>query len=428
MDKPLSTAPTSPGGSRRPPQTRQKLKDTCDMCSASKVKCSKEKPVCARCEKLGYPCFYSPARRMGRPHPPRKSVASAQRSSNPASPELSARSWVRSNDEAELRPDGQRPAKRRSIGSMGISSRQSEVSSNDNNSENQSNNSTFQPSPRTDNLDFQNFILPQDLHVNDLDDTGVLSFDDDLSRVSTNDMDSLLFTPEESTFQFQSTPKSTSNMNPYSMSLFKELEMPPNSAATGLNASINNDNLFTPNVELDCATVAMGLLQKLNDLASLCRSTATDSPPPATDMFIKTITSSTKRISTILVCPCSSKMEVGLLAAAVCAAILDVYELVLRKQSQCDASSSKVNQTSSNGANAEESNDSNNPSRNTTMRILEELPQMANLVIQFARRYSRPGAVESSSANFLLPSLASSLKARLKSLTHEATNQWLVLS
>jgi hypothetical protein len=48
-----------------------KLKDSCDMCSASKVKCDKEKPTCVRCKKLGYPCFYSPTRRMGRPHPHR---------------------------------------------------------------------------------------------------------------------------------------------------------------------------------------------------------------------------------------------------------------------------------------------------------------------------------------------------------------------
>ncbi|KAL1974647.1 hypothetical protein VTN31DRAFT_4851 [Thermomyces dupontii] len=426
-DKPLSATPTSPGSSRRPPQTRQKLKDTCDMCSASKVKCSKEKPVCARCDKLGYPCFYSPARRMGRPHPPRKSMSATQRPSNPASPELPGRSWVRSNDEAELRPDSQRPAKRRSIGSIGISSRQSELSANDK-SENQSTNSAFQPSPRTESLDFQNFVLPQDLHMSDLDDRGILSLDDELSRVSTHDMDSLLFPPEDSTFQFQPTPKSTNNPTPFSMPLFNGLEMPPSGTSTGPNATINNEDILSATIELDCATVAMGLLQKLNDLASLCRSTATDPPPPAADMFMKTITSSTKRISTILVCPCSSKMEVGLLAAAVCAAILDVYELVLRQQSQCDASSSSVNQMSSGGANAQEFSDSNNPSRNTTMRILEELPQMANLVIQFARRYSRPGSVEGSSANFLLPSLASSLKARLKSLTHEATNRWLVLS
>lgn len=38
------------------------------MCSASKVRCNKNKPICSRCGRLGYPCFYSPARRVRKPH------------------------------------------------------------------------------------------------------------------------------------------------------------------------------------------------------------------------------------------------------------------------------------------------------------------------------------------------------------------------
>ncbi|KAB5582874.1 hypothetical protein GE09DRAFT_284228 [Coniochaeta sp. 2T2.1] len=45
-----------------------KLKDSCDPCSASKVRCTKEKPSCTRCTKLGHDCYYSPARRIGRPN------------------------------------------------------------------------------------------------------------------------------------------------------------------------------------------------------------------------------------------------------------------------------------------------------------------------------------------------------------------------
>lgn len=49
-----------------------KLKDSCDKCSSSKVRCTKEKPCCMRCDKLGYDCFYSPARRVGRPNRPKE--------------------------------------------------------------------------------------------------------------------------------------------------------------------------------------------------------------------------------------------------------------------------------------------------------------------------------------------------------------------
>ncbi|KAL7940120.1 hypothetical protein V8C42DRAFT_291398 [Trichoderma barbatum] len=46
----------------------RKLKDSCDLCSASKLRCNKQKPTCARCAALNQPCSYSPARRAGRPH------------------------------------------------------------------------------------------------------------------------------------------------------------------------------------------------------------------------------------------------------------------------------------------------------------------------------------------------------------------------
>ncbi|EHK20649.1 uncharacterized protein TRIVIDRAFT_49693 [Trichoderma virens Gv29-8] len=46
----------------------RKLKDSCDLCSASKLRCNKQKPTCTRCAALNQPCSYSPARRAGRPH------------------------------------------------------------------------------------------------------------------------------------------------------------------------------------------------------------------------------------------------------------------------------------------------------------------------------------------------------------------------
>lgn len=52
-------------------QRAQTLKDIGDVSSASKVKCDKQRPVCSHCNRLGYPSFYSLARRKGRPHPHR---------------------------------------------------------------------------------------------------------------------------------------------------------------------------------------------------------------------------------------------------------------------------------------------------------------------------------------------------------------------
>ncbi|KAL9632145.1 MAG: hypothetical protein Q9204_003913 [Flavoplaca sp. TL-2023a] len=46
----------------------RKLKDCCDVCSAFKLRCDKQKPTCMRCANVNRPCTYSPARRAGRPH------------------------------------------------------------------------------------------------------------------------------------------------------------------------------------------------------------------------------------------------------------------------------------------------------------------------------------------------------------------------
>ena len=56
----------------------RKLKDSCDVCSASKLRCDKQKPTCSRCANLNRLCTYSPARRGGRPHRVRRKSSQSQ--------------------------------------------------------------------------------------------------------------------------------------------------------------------------------------------------------------------------------------------------------------------------------------------------------------------------------------------------------------
>jgi len=48
--------------------TTPKLRNSCHGCAASKVKCNKEKPTCARCVKRGLACEYFVTKRPGRKH------------------------------------------------------------------------------------------------------------------------------------------------------------------------------------------------------------------------------------------------------------------------------------------------------------------------------------------------------------------------
>jgi len=50
-----------------------KLRDSCHVCAASKIKCNKEKPTCARCAKRGLTCEYFVTKRAGRRHDARPS-------------------------------------------------------------------------------------------------------------------------------------------------------------------------------------------------------------------------------------------------------------------------------------------------------------------------------------------------------------------
>ncbi|KAF1934433.1 uncharacterized protein M421DRAFT_51167 [Didymella exigua CBS 183.55] len=48
-----------------------KVRQSCDTCQASKIRCGQERPRCHRCEKYNLDCVYSVSRRAGRPRPKR---------------------------------------------------------------------------------------------------------------------------------------------------------------------------------------------------------------------------------------------------------------------------------------------------------------------------------------------------------------------
>ncbi|KAE8422586.1 aflatoxin biosynthesis regulatory protein [Aspergillus pseudocaelatus] len=61
-------SPRASPGPIRSSQTRRarKLRDSCTSCASSKVRCTKEKPACARCIERGLACQYMVSKRMGR--------------------------------------------------------------------------------------------------------------------------------------------------------------------------------------------------------------------------------------------------------------------------------------------------------------------------------------------------------------------------
>ena len=61
-----SDVPTASSTATSSPPKHTKLRESCDSCLIAKVKCSKTRPLCARCLANGAPCGYSPSSRAGR--------------------------------------------------------------------------------------------------------------------------------------------------------------------------------------------------------------------------------------------------------------------------------------------------------------------------------------------------------------------------
>lgn len=77
----MSTPSVTPSP-RAPGRSAPKLRDSCQACAASKVKCHKEKPKCSRCAKRGLACEYLATKRAGRTSYKKQAAAAAAKRLN----------------------------------------------------------------------------------------------------------------------------------------------------------------------------------------------------------------------------------------------------------------------------------------------------------------------------------------------------------
>ncbi|CAI6332004.1 unnamed protein product [Periconia digitata] len=80
-----------------------KLRDSCDACASSKVRCHKQKPSCARCVKRGETCVYLATKRAGRrfdsnPRPVDSSQLSPTATSTSNLDRFDLDVWLKTND------------------------------------------------------------------------------------------------------------------------------------------------------------------------------------------------------------------------------------------------------------------------------------------------------------------------------------------
>lgn len=221
---------------------------------------------------------------------------------------------------------------------------------------------------------------------------------------------------------------------PWQTTSSKEPSMLPGTSIRNSSSSTSVNKWFrglpSQASEYDCATIALSMLQQLNQLEMERRrysEISLDESGAATlDSLIDTASKAIKRLSGILACSCSQKTEVGLLAAAVSASILDLYGTLFRSSTiQRSSTVVLVNNVGSGAITEQASQESPREASNevvTTIRILAELPRVANLVREFSKRYPSQEAEEGSAD--VLSALATDMNSKLKVMISETTN-WL---
>lgn len=201
--------------------------------------------------------------------------------------------------------------------------------------------------------------------------------------------------------------------------------------------------------DTDCVSGAIEILRRLQTTApSHCSSDeqylSMSSAGSDLAARIQVASSAVSRLSTILVCPCSQKTYVAILVASVCLAIMDVYDTLFQHSRE----NRLINMSSSQNANldsmlpvsmdldsvglgagsldpvgsvgfpsAESLTMDDLDSHVSSMHVLEELSKLANVVMQFSRRYKCDVRSQSAAT---LSALADSLKLRLRLVTSEA--------
>ena len=256
------------------------------MCSAAKVRCNKNKPICGRCERLGYPCFYSPNRRIRKP----RSVQSSG-------------SLTRTNDST-------------SLGSIDRASRttspESSVASN------------RSPQPSLSDCNQNTFIgttktlkcRSRDLDSDDAFNPSIPNHEPP-HCLSTEPDDFTCLHPEN--LAYVSGPFfNTINTDVNTLSTYPDIS---NAFSSCNNISQFTCNQATPTSDSnklahDCAANLTILLQSLS---------VTSATPSS-----QNLQASVDQIRTILICPCSLRANIALFLAATCLSLIDTLEYAIR--------------------------------------------------------------------------------------------------
>lgn len=414
----MSSTHATSGASSASPPAPPKLKSSCDMCSVSKVRCESQKPVCSRCSKLGHPCSYSIARRVGRRHGSRRAQE------HPAEPRQ-VPGADSGRQATSSRSYGRFAAQPSGVPSLAPLRPSASTGGPPGTGEGGPSSSSHGPKPK----------IPGPRPSDDLP--------RDVWDVPTTSPPLLSDGQGAQPPCGQTTSSSVASNGRRSVGSIMSVSIEASSSAA----------LDGPG---DCAGTAMALQEQLeygnkrlsNSLPAVLGGGSGRFPSElmrSVDSALETLSSACNRLSTVLICTCSERLDVGLLVATVCISMLDMCDAII--------SSSAASSAESTGASAGSDGDdafrqwnflnfpTNSQKRKASImdldreppaegnsilvRVFDELPKVASLVLQFSKRYkvanAPDGAITGSSD--LLYALASYARVRLQNVKNEATGR-----
>ncbi|KAI6245260.1 hypothetical protein HI914_06548 [Erysiphe necator] len=370
-----------------------KLKDTCDICSSSKVRCDKQKPTCGRCERLGQPCLYSPARRIGRP-----SSVRGPRNIKPST--QSTRDCQQQHFTDPIPPD----FKSEDTSFLGGIKLPLTLG-------------TCSEITRQNN---EHSRISQERHS-----SVSKKCAQECAIVRENSLEKQVDLSEDLLI---STPSlSLCGTDSYSICQTQNLHSNHRNGAIPVDfQDADNNSVKASSKSFDCAVIAIKLLAQLEMMSQKLESDPTNenyTQIQSCDAMIGIVTASLTPLSTILICSCSKNLEVAFLVSSALLAVLDILVFIIKRLSHHSRQNSNVVSTTP----FEKIKDSLESQRDYPhistpkdlisslhSKLMKELPKVAKIVSLFPNLID-DGDEEYKSSELLL-ALAADVKSKFQCL------------
>lgn len=296
-----------------------RMRDSCEACAKSKLKCSRDKPICKRCQDRDLSCYYCPSQRAGRTSSTAAAAAAAAAtvSKRPRSPLTPTSAKSLSPEPQNALPNKTSSSQSSFYGPFDFFD--ASISGGEVNTD-----VTYLPPP--EDMDFD-FAMGAPLNFSE----GMMEhFDLNYTfpnRSST--MQSNLSNSEDSTSMFDS----------YTATSFPKKSPPLAFSTTGLDTNPGVEEKLPELVQShSCFVAAMSILTLQSaSVPSLCvqpRSSAEDSTLPTINSVIAKNRSTIESINTMLACPCSLDKQLGIVIFIMAFKVIAWYAAVARAPSQ----------------------------------------------------------------------------------------------